>query len=113
MSIQRAGKQVASAGLNQWFSYDGTTSTGLTFGYKAGHALKAGVLTSIAAGTVVMSAGGLNYIYVNLTATPVVQSSLTQPVANAVILYTVEPDGVELGEVVDYRNWTTGVADAV
>src|SRR4030066_238810 len=53
------------AAVTGYFEKSLTTSTGLTFGYRAGVIVNNNVTTNVAAGTLALTASSVNYIEVN------------------------------------------------
>ena len=93
------------------FAQDLATSSGLTFGYKGGSVIKLGVMYSIPAGTLVLSADSTNIVYVDLLEAPTVSVSTigNKPSrAASIFLYAVTTSGNQVSSVIDLRNWLTG-----
>ena len=93
------------------FEQDTGTTTGLTFGYKTGDVLKNTVLTTIAAGTVTLSATSNNVVYIDFTNTPpTVEAAVlgTQDPLTSIVLFQVNTDIGTISRVIDLRNWTMG-----
>lgn len=70
IGITAEAKSIDSlAGNGGNFAHDPDTTTGLTFGYKAGRAVFAGSVVEVPAGTVVLSASSVNYVEVSSAGT--------------------------------------------
>lgn len=82
-----------------------TTTTGLTFGYYGGILLVDGVLTSVADGTVALTASVTNYV--EATRAGVVSKNVTSFTAGQIPLFTVLTTVSAIDTVTDYRAWAT------
>ena len=111
MSIQ---KVTVPPSWSEAFEQDTSTTAGLTFGYKAGQALKAGTITDIALGTIALTANAINIVYIDYTSTPAiaVAVSTSKPVQEDVLfLFVVTTNGSGITDVIDLRNWTSAKAE--
>lgn len=77
------------------------TTTGLTFGYFGGQMLVDGVLTTIAAGTVALTAASTNYV--EATRAGVVSKNTTGFTAGQIPLYEITTDGAAITATLDRR----------
>lgn len=111
--VAKLSNTVSSEALHDWFGPDPATTTGLTFGYKAGFVLKAGVLTAITAGTIALTANASNMVYIDKSGTPVVAVALTTALpaqVNAIFLCVVDTDGSSVISATELRGWHSGSA---
>lgn len=92
--------------LGSYYAQDTGTTTGLTFGYKAGKVRNDNVLASTAAGTIAMSDASTNYVEVNPT-TGVVSKNTTAFTTLLVPLFEVTTSGGVITGVVDQRTWAS------
>lgn len=106
-TVNELAKAFATSAI---FARRQTTSTGLTWGYYGGYLLLDGVLTSVADGTIALTASATNYI--ETTRAGVVSKNTTGFTAGSIPLYTATTDGSGVTASTDYRVWATftGVA---
>lgn len=89
---------VSPAGI---FGRKHTTTTGLTWGYYGGYLFVNGVLTSIADGTVSLTASNTNYV--EATAAGVVSANVSGFTAGRIPLYEVSAGSSTISSYVDQR----------
>jgi hypothetical protein len=105
--ITRVHESVLPLEISGNLENDPATTTGLTWGYKAGSVAKSGVRTAITAGTVALGAG-TNYVYVDISGTPTVTVSQSLPSQrNTIFLYVVGTSGADIVSIEDVRGWLT------
>lgn len=98
------GAEVDGAvGVTSLFGRKSSTTTGLTWGFFGGQLDLLGTLTTIADGTVVLSASDTNYVEA-ASATGAVTANTTAFTAGAIPLYTIITDVSAITSYVDYRN---------
>lgn len=85
------------------FSYDPDTTSGLTLGYFGGQLLVDGVLTSIAAGTLALTASSTNYV--EATRAGVISKNTTAFTAGSLPLYTAVTTGSAISSLTDVRGY--------
>ena len=85
------------------FGRRGSTTAGLTWGYYGGRILVDGVLTTIANGTVSLSASSTNYL--EATRAGVVSKNTTAFTAGSIPLYTIVADASAVTSYTDERAW--------
>jgi len=85
------------------FGYDPGTTSGLTLGYFGGQMLVDGVLTSISAGTVVLTGSTTNYI--EATRAGVISKNTTAFTAGSLPLYTAVTTGSAISSLTDVRGY--------
>jgi hypothetical protein len=85
------------------FGRRASTTTALTWGYYGGYLLVDGVLTSIANGTVALTASQTNYV--EATRAGVVSKNTTGFTAGSIPLYSVVTGTATVTSYVDYRAW--------
>ena len=85
------------------FAQDANTTSGLTFGYKAGVLRNDNVVYSISAGTKTLTASATNYVEVSSTGTVV--ANTTGFNSGSIPLYQVVTDGTGITSVTDYRTF--------
>lgn len=93
---------VSPAGL---FGKKHTTTSGLTFGYYGGVLIVDGVLTSIADGTLALTASVTNYI--EATRAGVLSKNSTGFTAGQIPLFTAATSGSAITTLTDYRAWVS------
>lgn len=84
------------------FAYKATTTTGLVFGYYGGIIEVAGVQTSIAAGTVTLTASQTNYVQA-LPTTGVVSANTSGFTAGYIPLHIIATGSSTITTITDYR----------
>lgn len=92
-------------------AYDSTTTTGLTYGYKAGRVRSSTSLLDVAAGTLTLPASSTNYVEVDPSGT--VSSNTTGWTAGSIPL-SIVPTGasaVTTGSITDERAWLLVAGD--
>ncbi|RCX32087.1 DUF2793 domain-containing protein [Thioalbus denitrificans] len=89
----------------QDFSQDPGTTTGLTFGYRAGRVRNDSAVTDVSAGTVALTASGTNYV--ELTGAGTVLANTSAYTSGRIPLYTVVTDGSGITSVTDRRTWVS------
>ena len=105
--------QEVTAGGNTPFAQDATTTTGLTFGYKAGsfHKRSDNTITTVAAGTIALTASNTNYIAYR-PGTGIVKV-LAPWTSNSTVgdlpLWVAVTDTDSITSLTDVRGETTGV----
>lgn len=85
------------------FGYDPDTTSGLTLGYFGGQMLVDGVLTTIAAGTVVLTGSTTNYI--EATRAGVLSANASAFTAGSLPLYTAVTTGSAISSLTDVRGY--------
>ncbi len=110
--VTKVGNTVAPQEFVEWFNQDTDTTTGLTFGYKAGSVMSAaGVITNISAGTVALTDDAINIVYVDFSGTPAIAAavSTSKPTqATSMFLFIVTTASGSISEVLSLRNWLVG-----
>lgn len=102
--VQASVTPVAIAGA---FEHDPSTTTASLFGFKAGAVNILGVRTAIAAGTVAVG-GGVTYIYIDYSSTPVMASA-TSPPNRTTSIWLYRWNSVD--DIDDLRSWMTSSVD--
>ena len=111
--VTRVQRSVLPTAIEGNFAQDHTTTTGLTFGYQLGSAAVDGVRTDIIAGTVACM-NGTNWIYIDLSSTPVVSVATSAPSQReTVFLFIVTCNTQDIVDVQDVRNWLTSTTIVV
>ncbi len=93
--------------LGSFYMQDTNTTTGLTFGFKAGKVRNDNVVTDTASGTLTLSPSASNtYIQVN-PSTGVVSSNLSGFTSNFIPLFRVTTNATDITVVDDKRTWAS------
>lgn len=97
--------------IESQFEQDQETTTGLTFGYRAGIYNSGTNYTLIPAGTVTLDNNAISDVYIDTTTTPVVAESIVSltPATNILLLARVTTSGGAITNVDDLRHRRTGV----
>ena len=109
LSSSQAGKEITAnalfdAGSNATiFGRRATTTTGLTWGFYGGRMLVDGVLTTIANGTVLLTASSTNYV--EATRAGVVSKNTTAFTPGSIPLYTIITLSSAVSSYTDERVW--------
>lgn len=116
ISASQAQKEVSANALfdaasqAMIFGRRASTSAGLTWGYYGGELLVDGVLTSIANGTVALTASTTNYV--ETTRAGVVSKNTTGFTAGSIPLYTIVAGSSTVTSYTDHRNFALPGVDA-
>lgn len=98
--ISASGSSPSTSSLTD-FAQDTGTTTGLTYGYKAGRIRDGTTITNVAAGTIAMTASTTNYVEVSGAGT--VSTNTTGFTAGRYPMATVTTDGSSITGVTDKR----------
>jgi hypothetical protein len=98
--------EVSLGVLGALYGQDNATTTGLTFGYKAGSTRNDNVVATTAAGTIAMTDNDVNYIEVNPT-TGVITTNITGFTTGLIPLFTVTAASAAITVVLDHRTWAS------
>lgn len=108
---QALGEYIGSLGDN--FAQDFDTTTGLTFGYKAGKLRREQSIVSIVAGTIGLTASSTNQVYLDITDGAEVIATTTAAIPEpAVPLFEITTDGTGITLVTDLRTQIIDTRDS-
>ena len=85
------------------FSKDSDTTTGLTFGYKAGRIFNGKAVISVSAGTLLLSASNTNYVEVSRSGT--MSSNTSAFTSGAIPLYQITTGVSSISAIVNKKNF--------
>lgn len=108
--VQKVGDRVGPIDFSDPFANNPVTTSGLTWGYVGGEILKEGTLTVISNGTLALSDGSTNIVYIDYSGTPALATTTisTKPAqGSSVFLWIITTSAGQIIDSIDLRNWTT------
>lgn len=109
--VTKVSDLVIDGAIESQFAQDHATTTGLTYGYKAGIYNDGQTYTRIPAGTIALTASVVNDIYIDYSGTPVVARATVgaTPTVDMVLIAQVTTGVSTITTVDDYRMRRTQV----
>lgn len=104
MVTKFTGGLLENTHIAKQFSQDVVTTSGLTFGMRGGFMSLGSTVTEIAASTTLLTDDLTNYIYIDISGTPVIAVDILLPEDDALMLFTIVTVS---GEITTIDSWRT------